>query len=599
MHRWCRHLAALCCAVALGMGCARAADFDWIKRSDRNAQVLLQPFAKYHPEQAGRQGVEGVDEQIVDLGPGVVKRTREDLTRAVEELKARRAETQDPLVRQDLEILIKAGENMVRAGDVRDRYLLPYHNVPLLVFGGIRALLDPRVAKARQTAALTRLKRYAGLTPDTHALVELARERTVERFAEKNLVGPYEAEVEQNLTDTQRYLEGIAELFRKSGLQGWEEAHARLARQFKDYNDWVRAEVLPRAREENRLPEPVYADNLIQAGVDISPRAMMADAQFAFTEIQRQMQALAPLVAKEKGFKADNYRDVVRELKKQQLLSDQIMPLYSERLAQIEAIVRRERIVTLPRRKASIRVASAAESAQQPAPHMDPPRLIGNSGEYGEFVLPLNVPTADGSSLKTDDFTFDAAAWTLTAHEARPGHELQFATMTERGVSIARAIFAFNSVNVEGWGLYSEAEMQPYEPLDAQLITLDYRLLRAARAFLDPMLNLGLIAPEAARQVLIRDIVASPGFAKQEIDRYTFRAPGQATSYFYGYKRLMTLRGETEVRLGSKFDRMQFNDFVVNQGLLPPDLMQKAVEDEFVPSMEKTMAGGAESPAGR
>ena len=113
------------------------------------------------------------------------------------------------------------------------------------------------------------------------------------------------------------------------------------------------------------------------------------------------------------------------------------------------------------------------------------------------------------------------------------------------------------------------------------------------------MLNLGLIAPEAARQVLIRDIVASPGFAKQEIDRYTFRAPGQATSYFYGYKRLMTLRGETEVRLGSKFDRMQFNDFVVNQGLLPPDLMQKAVEDEFVPSMEKTMAGGAESPAGR
>jgi uncharacterized protein (DUF885 family) len=102
--------------------------------------------------------------------------------------------------------------------------------------------------------------------------------------------------------------------------------------------------------------------------------------------------------------------------------------------------------------------------------------------------------------LRTDDFTFDAASWTLTAHEARPGHELQFATMAERGVSVARAVFAFNTANVEGWGLYAEAEMQPYEPADGQLITLQFRLLRAARAFLDPMLNLGSLTAEEARQ---------------------------------------------------------------------------------------------------
>lgn len=47
-------------------------------------------------------------------------------------------------------------------------------------------------------------------------------------------------------------------------------------------------------------------------------------------------------------------------------------------------------------------------------------------------------------------------------------------------------LFAFNSVNVEGWGLYAEAEMKPFEPLDGQLIALQHRLLRAARAFLDP-----------------------------------------------------------------------------------------------------------------
>ena len=36
---------------------------------------------------------------------------------------------------------------------------------------------------------------------------------------------------------------------------------------------------------------------------------------------------------------------------------------------------------------------------------------------------------------------------------------------------------------------------------------------------------------------------------RQELDRYTFRSPGQATSYFYGYSRILELRAET-VRTG-------------------------------------------------
>ena len=54
--------------------------------------------------------------------------------------------------------------------------------------------------------------------------------------------------------------------------------------------------------------------------------------------------------------------------------------------------------------------------AQQPAPHMVPPPFLHNTGQKGEFVLPLNIPAGPGqqSSEKYDDFTFDAAAWTLT-----------------------------------------------------------------------------------------------------------------------------------------------------------------------------------------
>jgi uncharacterized protein (DUF885 family) len=129
-----------------------------------------------------------------------------------------------------------------------------------------------------------------------------------------------------------------------------------------------------------------------------------------------------------------------------------------------------------------------------------------------------------------------------------------------------------------------EAEMKPYEPLDGQLVALQHRLLRAARAFLDPGLQAGTIDREEATRVLTRDVVVSAAMALQEVERYTFRAPGQATSYFCGYQRLLELRTQTELRLGARFHRRRFHDFLLAQGLLPPRLLRRAVLEEFLPA---------------
>jgi len=74
---------------------------------------------------------------------------------------------------------------------------------------------------------------------------------------------------------------------------------------------------------------------------------------------------------------------------------------------------------------------------------------------------------------------------------------------------------------------------------------------------------------------------------KQELDRYTFNSPGQAGAYFYGYSRILELRMEAEVALGDRFDRLAFNNFLLDQGLLPPDLLGKAVREQFIPSARK------------
>jgi len=120
--------------------------------------------------------------------------------------------------------------------------------------------------------------------------------------------------------------------------------------------------------------------------------------------------------------------------------------------------------------------------------------------------------------------------------------------------------------------------------LEGQFIGLQMRLWRAARMFIDPMLNTGQISVEEARRIMLEDVVMTPGSVASELDRYTFQIPGQATAYFYGYRKLMELRGQTEMMLGDRFDRQAYHDFVLAQGLLPPALMAKAVREEFVPS---------------
>ena len=561
---------------------ASAAEAEWITRSNQYTQLLLEVNARYSPESVADVGLEQYDREVLDLKPGYVERQEADFDAVMKKLEGARGSVSDERGRQDLEILIKSARSQRDTSALNRRLMVPYFDLGKTVFGSFQDILDERVAKKRQQAALVRLKRYAGTERGYEPIAKLAEARIQERMADSSLTWPWEVEVKQHLDNSQHYLDGMRDLLRKSGLKGWQKDFDVLARELKEHDSWVRSTVLPRTRKTNRLPPEIYADNLKNYGVDADPRELMQLAMFAYLQTRDELDALARVVAAQKGYKSANYRDVIRELKKNRVAADQVLPLYTSHLARLEDILRKQGIVTLPKRNAVIRLATEAEAAQQPAPHIDPPRLIGNTGEAPEFVLPLK--TTSGAEM--DDFDNEAISWTITAHECRPGHELQFAGMLERGVSNARAIYAFNSANVEGWALYAEALMKQYLPLEGQVGALQMRMMRAARAFLDPMLNLGLIEPDAAKRILVEEVMLSEPFARTEIDRYTFNLPGQATSYFYGYSRLEALRTRTELALGSKFNERAYHDFIIGQGLLPLDVLEQAVLTSFVASQQ-------------
>ena len=570
-------LLALGTFVAAG---ACAAQAEWITQSNQFTRLLLDVNARYAPEAVADAGLEQYDTAILDIKPGYAQRQEADLTAVAAKFEASRASVTDPRGRRDLEILIKSAADQAHTSALNRRLMIPYIDVGKTVFQSIQLILDQRVSKERQQAALVRLKRYAGTEKGYEPITKVAEARIQERMSDNSLTWPWEDEVKESLSHGQTYVDGMRELLHKSGLEGWQKDFDTLTRELKTHDDWVKTTVLPRARKTNRLPPEIYADNLKGFGVDADPREVMRNAMTAYLQARDELDTLSRVYAAQKGYKSSDYRSVVRELKKSRVPQDQVLAVYKAHLAQIEDTVRKENIITLPKRNAAIRIGTDAESAASPAPHLNTPRLIGNTGEPAEFVLTLK----NSAGGEMDDFSNDAISWTITAHECRPGHELQFAGMIERGVSDARAIYAFNSANVEGWALYAEAVMKQYLPIEGQIGALQMRMLRAARAFLDPMLNLGLIEPDAAKRILTEDVMLSGPFAQSEVNRYTFVLPGQATSYFYGYSRLQALRTRTELAMGSKFNQQAYHDFIVGQGLLPLDMLEQVVLTDFAGS---------------
>lgn len=559
----------------------------WVARSNAYAQILLDAQGPFQPELVSFFGIPGYDDQVFDLKPDNGRRFRDATAKAKAELQQKLQSERDPNVRQDLAIMIAAADQRIEGSRLTEELMLPWIDAPQNIFSGMNGLLSKQTPPERRAKALDRLRRYVGQAPDTTPVTVLARQRYEEALANPTLLPPTKLEVERALANVDTYAKGIRALFGEYRIDGAEPALAALDTQFKEYKAWVTATVLPKARTDTRLPPALYAFQLKQYGIDIDPKLLIQRAELEFMETRAAMQQIAPLVAKAKGIDATDYRDVIRALKRDAIPNDRLEGRYREVIDAIDPIIRAQRIVDVPKRPMQMRLGTEAESAAQPAPHFLPAPLVGNTGQQGTFVLPLGNPDTSGKGEQYDDFNFDAVTWTLSAHEGRPGHELQFTAMVERGVSLARTMFAFNSVNVEGWALYAEAEMVPYEPLEGQLIALQFRLMRAARAMLDPMLNLGLIDRERAGRVLENDVVLSKPMARQELDRYTFNAPGQAGSYFYGYTRILELRIQTELALGEKFDRLAFNNFLLDQGLLPPDQLAAAVKEQFISAQQQ------------
>jgi len=168
----------------------------------------------------------------------------------------------------------------------------------------------------------------------------------------------------------------------------------------------------------------------------------------------------------------------------------------------------------------------------------------------------------------------------LTMHESVPGHHQQIAIGQELDLPLLRRYGVSFAAFTEGWGLYAERlgiEMGLYDTPEKEMGRLSYEMWRACRLVVDPGLHAKGWTREQAIEYMLAQTALSRGNVEAEVNRY-ITWPGQATAYKVGELRIRELRARAEQRLGSRFDLRGFHDAVLENGAVPLDVMEVAVE---------------------
>ncbi len=253
---------------------------------------------------------------------------------------------------------------------------------------------------------------------------------------------------------------------------------------------------------------------------------------------------------------------------------------YADIATRARAFCRENDLVTLPEGEECqvLPAAPFTRSSLAVAHYIPPPPFApGTHRRRGHFFVPYPPDEATEDQIAQRLATnAHYAMWTITTHEAYPGHHWHLAWLA---ASCARPLrYAFSSTYfTEGWALYAEEMMREqgfFADPRHELGQVDARLFRALRIVVDTSLHLGEMSVEEATEQLSTKASLSAETAHAEVLRYC-AWPTQAASYLTGALEIQRMRDEwLHAARGSLKD---FHDRVASTGRLPISLVERCL----------------------
>ena len=369
------------------------------------------------------------------------------------------------------------------------------------------------------------------------------------------------------------------------------KSNAEVIAALKDYQDWLKTDLLPRSKGDFRIGADSYAKKLsYDEMVDIPLDRLLEIGWKNLRENQEHFNQLAKELEP-----AKTPREVLEELGANHPAPDQLIPAFRQTFDSLTSFIRSHHIVTIPSDVRPIVEETPPFMRATTFASMDTPGPFEKHATEAYFNVTLPDPSMKPEEVEGFMHSFNVGTVISTAvHEAYPGHYIQFLWVPQAPSRVRKLLGA--TTNAEGWAHYTEQMMldegygQPGEGAkDAReakflrLGQLQDALLRNARFIVGIEMHTGKMSFEQAEDFFQKEGYQSKETAVVE----TKRGAGDPTYLYYtlGKLEILKLREDLKKKQGAAFSLQKFHDDFLRQGFPPIKIVREALLGDNSPAL--------------
>ncbi|MCL4814716.1 MAG: DUF885 family protein [Vicinamibacteraceae bacterium] len=340
------------------------------------------------------------------------------------------------------------------------------------------------------------------------------------------------------------------------------EATAALDR----FAQWLETEQAPRARGSFRLGQARFEKKLaLDEGLTTGSGQLLTIALRELAESQEEFKRVAAKIDK-----ADPV-EVWRKVKEAHPSAGTLVATAREQVAELATFLRKHNLVSLPDDNGLVIGPTPPFYRWTFASVWSPGAFESRPLKTYYYLTDVDPSWSDEKKKEhLRDFSH-AVLWSITAHEAYPGHVLHFQHVRRVESKLRRSILSAPTSFVEGWAHYGEQmifeEGFAKREHARRLGQLAEVLVRLARLVVGVRLHAEDLSVEQGVRFFRDEAYLEESSARREAERGTFD-PSYVT-YALGRLMMLKLRDDVREKEGEGFSLRSFHDRVLGHGLAP------------------------------
>jgi hypothetical protein len=520
------------------------------------------------PTAATFDGMHAHDDHVEDFSRAAIDRQARELGGFARRLAGIRADGLSADERLDKAML----ESDVRARTLEIERTRNHERNPQLYADTLATTLASQVVFDHAPAA-ERARRLVSKLRQTPAVLAAARENV------KDPPGLFVKIAVETLRGLISFLDvdlprALADVDDLSVLGDLADATTEAGTAIASYVDHLEREVGPKAKGSFRLGSTVFAEKLrADEGVAVPLDKLLDIAQRELRETQEEFRRVAQRVRN--GDPIETWQGLKRE-------HPPVGTLATSARAQVDELrgfIERDGLVSLPEHE-PILVAPTPPFYRWTFASIWCPGPFETRAVRAFYYLTDADPAwpAERQEQHLRDFNYPTL-WSISMHEAYPGHYLHFQHLRSVSSRLRRSLMAMPTSVIEGWAHYAEHVMIE-AGFDAQggrtqLGQLAESLVRLSRLIVAIRLHSDDWSVEQCVRFFREAAFLEEPSARREAERGTFD-PGYG-AYALGKLILLKLRRDYKQSQGARFSLRAFHDTVLGLGSLPLRLQREAL----------------------